>query len=172
MTAHSHVRLQFRCLGNRRALTLKPRQKQTYLFRARSFIAKQGVLLVIVKCVLKTTDRAPPLSVNNFYGTKHHCARMIFSACYPVAKMYQTKSSNWTSKRVALPIMSIEPTFIHLETNATLAKRVPYTANHRGCLQSARNRYSVSSSVSILTRKEIMKKSCNRLRLRAGVVVD
>ena len=47
MTAHSHVRLQFRCLGNRRALTLKPHQKQTYLFRARSFIAKQGVLLVI-----------------------------------------------------------------------------------------------------------------------------
>ena len=47
-TAHSHVRLQFRCLGNRRvsALTLKPHQKQTYLFRSRSFIAKHGVLLV------------------------------------------------------------------------------------------------------------------------------
>ena len=29
MTAHSHVRLQFRCLGNRSALTLKPHQKQT-----------------------------------------------------------------------------------------------------------------------------------------------
>ena len=46
MTAHSHVRIQFRCLGNRRVLTLKPHQKQTYLFRARSFIAKEGVLLV------------------------------------------------------------------------------------------------------------------------------
>ena len=46
MTVHSHVRLQFRYLGNRSALTLKPHQKQTYLFRARSFIAKHGVLLV------------------------------------------------------------------------------------------------------------------------------
>ena len=46
VTAHSHVRLQFRYLGNRSALTLKPHQKQTYLFRARSFIAKHGVLLV------------------------------------------------------------------------------------------------------------------------------
>ena len=44
VTAHSHVRLQFRYLGNRSALTLKPHQKQTYLFRARSFIAKHGVL--------------------------------------------------------------------------------------------------------------------------------
>ena len=43
---HSHVRVQFRCLGNRWALALKPHQKQTYLFRARSFIAKHGVLLV------------------------------------------------------------------------------------------------------------------------------
>ena len=39
MTAHSHVRLQLRCLGKRSALTLKPHQKQTYLFRARSYIA-------------------------------------------------------------------------------------------------------------------------------------
>ena len=46
VTAHSHVRLQFRYLGNRSALTLKLHQKQTYLFRARSFIAKHGVLLV------------------------------------------------------------------------------------------------------------------------------
>ena len=46
VTAHSHVRLQFRYLGNRSALTLKPHQKQTYLFQARSFIAKHGVLLV------------------------------------------------------------------------------------------------------------------------------
>ena len=46
VTAHSHVRLQFRCLGNRSTLTLKPHQKQTYLFRSRSFIAKHGVLLV------------------------------------------------------------------------------------------------------------------------------
>ena len=49
MTAHSHVRVQFRCLGNHSALTLKPHQKQTYLFRARSYIAKQGVLLVYTK---------------------------------------------------------------------------------------------------------------------------
>ena len=49
VTAHSHVRLLFRYLGNRSrsALTLKPHQKQTYLFQARSFIAKHGVLLVI-----------------------------------------------------------------------------------------------------------------------------
>ena len=46
MTAHSHVRFQFRCLGNRSALTLKPHQKQTYLSRARSCIATHGVLLV------------------------------------------------------------------------------------------------------------------------------
>ena len=51
VTAHSHVRLQFRCLGNRWALTLKPHQnKLTYLFRARSFIAKHDVLLVIMWC--------------------------------------------------------------------------------------------------------------------------
>ena len=48
VTAHSHVRLQFRCLGNRSALILKPHQKQTYLFRARSYIATHGVLLVIL----------------------------------------------------------------------------------------------------------------------------
>ena len=47
VTAHSHVRLQFRYLRNRSALTLKSHQKQTYLFRARSFIAKHGVLLVL-----------------------------------------------------------------------------------------------------------------------------
>ena len=52
MTVHSHVRMQFRYLGNRSALTLKPHQKQLsvnsyYLFRARSFIAKHGVLLVL-----------------------------------------------------------------------------------------------------------------------------
>ena len=47
VTAHSHVRVQFRCLGNHSALTLKPHQKQTYLFRARSYIAIQGVLLVL-----------------------------------------------------------------------------------------------------------------------------
>ena len=46
VTAHSHARLQFRYLGNRSALTLKPHQKQTYLLRPRSFIAKHGVLLV------------------------------------------------------------------------------------------------------------------------------
>ena len=49
MTAHSHVRLQFRCLRNRSALTLKPHQNQTYLFQARSFIAKHSVLLVYTK---------------------------------------------------------------------------------------------------------------------------
>ena len=36
VTAHSHVRLQFRYHGNRSALTLKPHQKQTYLFRRSS----------------------------------------------------------------------------------------------------------------------------------------
>ena len=46
-SAHSHVRLQFRYLGNRCALSLKQQQKQAYLFRARSLIAKHGVLLVI-----------------------------------------------------------------------------------------------------------------------------
>ena len=46
MTAHSHVRLQFRCLGKRSALILKPHQKQTYIFRVRSYIATHGVLLV------------------------------------------------------------------------------------------------------------------------------
>ena len=45
-TAHSHVRLQFCCLENRSTLTLKPHQKQTYLFRPRSYIATHGVLLV------------------------------------------------------------------------------------------------------------------------------
>ena len=48
VTAHSHVLFKFRCLDNRSALTLKPHQKQTYLFRARSFIAKHGVLLVYI----------------------------------------------------------------------------------------------------------------------------
>ena len=55
MTAHSHVRVQFRCLGNHTALILKPYQKQTYLFRARSFIAIQGVLLVIKRYPIEET---------------------------------------------------------------------------------------------------------------------
>ena len=50
VTAHTHVRLQFRCHGNRWALSLKSHQKQVYFFRARSFIAKQGVLLVNIDC--------------------------------------------------------------------------------------------------------------------------
>ena len=41
MTAHSHVRLQFRCLGNRWVLTLKPHQKQTYLSLSRSLVHRQ-----------------------------------------------------------------------------------------------------------------------------------
>ena len=50
VTAHSHVRLQFRWLANRSASTLKPHQKQTYLIRARSYIATHGVLLVCYVC--------------------------------------------------------------------------------------------------------------------------
>ena len=46
MTAHSHVRFHFRYLRNRCALFLKPQQIQASLFRARSLIAKHGVLLV------------------------------------------------------------------------------------------------------------------------------
>ena len=56
VTAHSHVRLQFRCLGNRSALILKPHQKQTNLFRARSYIATHGVLLVRI-AMLKAACR-------------------------------------------------------------------------------------------------------------------
>ena len=41
VTAHSHVRLQFRCLGNRWVLTLKPHQKQTYLSLSRSLVHRQ-----------------------------------------------------------------------------------------------------------------------------------
>ena len=50
VTAHTHECLQFCCLGNRWALSLKSHQKQVYLFRARSFIAKQGVLMVNIDC--------------------------------------------------------------------------------------------------------------------------
>ena len=46
VTAHSHVHFQFR-FGNRWALSLKSHQKEAYFFRARSFIAKHGVLLVL-----------------------------------------------------------------------------------------------------------------------------
>ena len=75
MTAHSHVRFQFRCPGNRSALTLKPHQKQTYLFRARSYIATHGVLLVIVTsckiidCSLKTAP-AGAFPVNSHFRSK------------------------------------------------------------------------------------------------------
>ena len=51
VTAHLHARLQFRCLGNRSVLTLKPHQKQAYLFWARSYIATHGVLLVLLAYV-------------------------------------------------------------------------------------------------------------------------
>ena len=41
--------------------------------------------LVKVECVMKTTDRAPPLAVNNFYGTKHHCVpMMVFNMITPL----------------------------------------------------------------------------------------
>ena len=33
---------------------------------------------VKVKRVLKTTDHVPPLPVNSFYGTEHHCAPLFF----------------------------------------------------------------------------------------------
>ena len=65
--------------------------------------------LVKVKCVLKTTDRASPLRVNSLYGSKHHCTPMNFFSLLP-AKIYQRRPSNWTPKRVVLPIMIIEPT--------------------------------------------------------------
>ena len=41
VTAHSHVRLQFRCLGNRWVLTLKRHQKQAYLSLSRSLVHRQ-----------------------------------------------------------------------------------------------------------------------------------
>ena len=41
MTAHSPVRLQFRRLGNRGVLTLKPHQKQTYRSLSRSLVHRQ-----------------------------------------------------------------------------------------------------------------------------------
>ena len=53
VTAHSHVRLLFRCLGNRWAPTLKPHQKQTYLSLSCSLVHRQhGVLLVYTICRL------------------------------------------------------------------------------------------------------------------------
>ena len=67
VTAHSHVRLQFRYLGNRSALTLKSHQKQTYLFQARSFIAKHGVLLVRATA---TTQRPPSSAGSEFLSCK------------------------------------------------------------------------------------------------------
>ena len=44
----------------------------------------QTLPLVKVKCVLKTTERAPPLPVNNFTAQN---ITVLFSACY-LAKIY------------------------------------------------------------------------------------
>ena len=62
-------------------------------------------------CVEKT-DRAPPLPVNNFYDTKQHCAPMIFIFSLLPGQNLSDIPSNWTPKRVALPIMIIEPTYM------------------------------------------------------------
>ena len=79
VTTHSHVRFKFRCFDNRSALTLKLHQKQTYLFRARSFIAKHGVLLVITKHT-KTNDTSTSLSFtqHNSYFVKNKIIILFF----------------------------------------------------------------------------------------------
>ena len=77
MTVHSHVRLQFRYLGNRSALALKPHQKQTYLFRARSFIAKHGVLLY--KYYFRSSDK-PLLMCFDSDSGKEHSVRLNLRA--------------------------------------------------------------------------------------------
>ena len=79
VTAHSHVRLQFRCLGNRWALTMKPHQKQTSL--SRSFVHRQtwrltGLYIFFIRhckshqslaswCIWLGTSAA------NFFGTDY-----------------------------------------------------------------------------------------------------
>ena len=137
-------------------------------------LSHQTVSLVKVKSVLKTTDCAQPLPVNNFYDTKHHCAPGIFPDCYP-ANIYQRRPSNLTPKRVTLPIMIIEPTctvegyFIRKQTQTQ--RKEHRTRQTIDCLQLARN-VLFPSLFSILTGKEIIKKCCNCLRLQAGVGVD
>ena len=73
--AHTHVRLQFCCLGNRWALFLKPHQKQVYLFRARSFIAKHDVLLVLD--ILDWVHLWYSISQNGFWNFVLNCSQSI-----------------------------------------------------------------------------------------------
>ena len=75
VTAYMHVRLQFRCLGNPRALSLKSHKKQVYLFRARSFIAKHGVLVVISTVPERACSSVtpPPSSAGNTNSIGHSC---------------------------------------------------------------------------------------------------
>ena len=100
VTAHSHVRLQFRCLGNRSALTLKPHQKQTYLFRSRSFIAKHGVLLVLfflffllILLAIDKCNRASSLAIS----VSQHCERAFrtpfICLCAPYMKRHSLRRS-------------------------------------------------------------------------------
>ena len=65
--------------------------------------------LVKVECVLKTTDRAPNLPVNNFYGRKHHCFQMIFFKMISPLKFNRQGQVTEPQSRVALPIMIIGP---------------------------------------------------------------
>ena len=130
--------------------------------------------LAKVKCVLKTTDHAPPLPVNNFYGSKHHCTPMIFFSLFPPKFIRQGQvtgsQSEWCCR------LWLSSRFVWLKANLPGNKRNPSdkcTVHGKPSWLSAfSTSCSASIFVSILTRKEIRKKCCNRLRLRARVGVD
>ena len=69
VTAHLHVRLQFRCLGNRWALTLKPHQKQTYLSLSHSLVHRQTWRLTGLICPSK--DDWAILDPNEQWSTRY-----------------------------------------------------------------------------------------------------
>ena len=118
MTAHSHVRLQFRCLGNRSALTLKPHQKQTYLFRSRSFIAKHGVLLVVIVSLFllfdvvyrkKTTPVFPPICMMMMIGV---LGRVDFNGHFaPIPRHILSTTYIYSSSSPSYPISPSCPVF-------------------------------------------------------------
>ena len=109
MTAHSHVRLQFRCLGNRSALTSKPYQKHTYLFRSRSFIAKHGVLLVYVQSPAVATQHLRPAGLGHVNPTTASAWPVLPALpCGEQSKHHVTRTSearprDWWAERAFAP---------------------------------------------------------------------
>ena len=79
---------------------------------------------VKVKCVLKTTDCVLPLPVKSFYGTKHHCAPMIFFQRFTPPKFIIQGQVTWPQREWRCRLW-LSSRLVWLKANSPGNKRNP-----------------------------------------------